>query len=303
MNSITHLKSIRGRRTRAVIAAPFRLRTFWTERRRRRRLGKLDPVFVVGSGNTGTTIMRAMLGTSPDALALDRETGLFHGLPDGASAREWWSWLGRDPLATCTALERLVADDPDAVRLVEKTPTHAASVEQLFRFWPRSTIVVVTRNPLDVATSWARRDVGLDTALDAWIHDLSGVLPWVEDRRVHVLAYESFAANLKSAVARMWEVTGLTPGDVTKRDAATVRVTGGAPETPHVERRRRQVSAPLDFKVGAWRDQLTAAEVSRVTRRAGRLHADLCRLSQGGVADLDGTWPCAHTTLREHHVP
>lgn len=275
------------RRLRKAAEALAEMVRFLRIRSTRRAAGKAAPTFVVGSSNTGTTILRAIVGTSPDVIALDYESTLFAGLPDGAGPRSWRRWLGSKPFLEMADWEQQVIHHPRAVKLIEKTPTHIRSVGHLLRWWPRARVVVVVRNPLDTAVSWKRRGWTAAAGAQRWADDYRAVLPHLEDPRVQTIAYEWFADDLDHALQVLWEAADVEAGDPDDRSSATVTVRGPAVDDDHVQRRRQQVAGPLQFTVGDWRSALDDHEVHAVVEATRAVHGALSD-AIGRLPDIEG---------------
>lgn len=148
------------------------------------------PVFVVGMGRSGTTMMRLMLDRHP-ALAVLSETSFgarvwerrwgFRLVAQDRDLREefldgwidslqcadmenqgtdWNAYrtkvLAREPSLSCflSVLGEMRAEQTGKVRWGEKTPTHVYYLRTLDRMWPGMLAVNLVRDPRAVAASW-----------------------------------------------------------------------------------------------------------------------------------------------------
>ncbi|MGE0717090.1 MAG: sulfotransferase [Alphaproteobacteria bacterium] len=118
------------------------------------------PVFIVGMGRSGTTLVEQIVAGHPAAhgagerraLAntvkqLARSTGI--GYAEGASA---WPAEAVDQ-AAATYLERLAALAPDARRITDKLPQNFLRLPLIQRMLPGARVIHCQRNPLDVCIS------------------------------------------------------------------------------------------------------------------------------------------------------
>lgn len=155
------------------------------------------PIFVVGTGRSGTTLLRMMLCAHPriyltheasfyvwQKLAppkLDGEAYLRHFLQTFS-----YRWLGLDPAtwidevprplerdhakALYTAIMRAKAAQHGKVRWGDKTPSHANHLGAIFADYPGARVVRIVRDPRGVVRSlqrmpWASRTISGGTLL------------------------------------------------------------------------------------------------------------------------------------------
>lgn len=129
------------------------------------------PIFVVGTGRSGTTLVRMMLNAHP-RIHLTHEASfyLLGGLSRKATPREWldrylatvaFAWLGLDPervreaagdrppsvAVTVRAIMKMQAERHGKVRYGDKTPLHATKLPQIFEDFPGARVVNVVRDP------------------------------------------------------------------------------------------------------------------------------------------------------------
>lgn len=141
-------------------------------------------VFVVGAQRSGTNWLQRMLATHPDVVALPSETHLFsHGIApllerfhEGAPTSTRTGVMFADPQRVATAL-RVLCDvvfgdlaallDPQASRVVERTPLHAHHLPLIGRIYPDGSVIHIIRDGRDVAASLVAQKWGPTTMADA----------------------------------------------------------------------------------------------------------------------------------------
>jgi hypothetical protein len=138
------------------------------------------PIFVVGTGRSGTTLLRMMLSAHPriyltheasfcllDAMFPAKRTGeeFLRYYFRSASFR----WLRLDPRAVMASVARPVERDGlgpvfsrvmeakgaefGKVRVGDKTPSHAGNLGRIFAMWPDARVVRIVRDPRAVVRS------------------------------------------------------------------------------------------------------------------------------------------------------
>jgi hypothetical protein len=146
-----------------------------------------SPIFVVGTGRSGTTLLRLMLNAHP-RIYLTHEAAFYVGgnfLPRKASGSDWmelyfksfsYAWLRLDPQVVrdevakthpdglarderriaYSALMRCMARRYDKPRHGDKTPFHATFLKAIFRDYPDARVVHILRDPRATVHSLSR---------------------------------------------------------------------------------------------------------------------------------------------------
>ena len=217
----------------------------------------LTTAFVVGCGNSGTTLVAARLGNHPRAFVIPQETGLFRptrGL--WRARRRLLGWMDE-------------ARAEGAQVLIEKTPKHVHAAERIRSLLPEARLIVVVRNPFDTCLSLKKRFRDLDFAIARWVLDNTAALALVEDPRATFLRYERLTAAPEPEFRRLLGCLGLDWDAGVLAEGATVF---DAPQRfRHLERRAAQVRAPIHANTGQWREALTPAEIAQIRARTGTL--------------------------------
>lgn len=238
----------------------------------------VDPLaaaFVVGCGNSGTTLVAARLGNHPAVLVIPSETNVFEPRRSLGRAR--------------ARLEAAMGEARAAGRthLVEKTPKHVHAVARFRRLLPEARVVAVVRNPFDTCLSMRKRVSGrgwggLDYAIERWLIDNRAVLALRGDPLASEVRYERLTADPEAELARLLGFLGLgwDPAVLAAEGSAYGTV---AQRTGTMRKRVEQVAQPIRANTGQWRSELDPGEIARIRARTAALWHEL-----GGEEGGDG---------------
>ncbi len=228
-----------------------------------------SPIFIVGTGRSGTTLLRLMLCAHPRIyIAHEPSFYVFEAFyPRKAPRRRflayyfrtpWFRWLGVDPARVLAALpdplppERMgeaydaimreKAAQYGRVRYGEKTPSHASHLGRIFADFPGARVIHVIRDPRDVAQSLSRMPWA---SANPWTNARLCAQQWREaarfrDRLLEV-RLEDLLASPEATMRRVLDYVG-EPWDAAVLDhAANVPDADDMPPLPWL----RQAARPL----------------------------------------------------------
>lgn len=145
------------------------------------------PIFIVGCGHSGTTLMTSILNAHPNLYTVDHETNLFRERNTRFKIRK--------------EIEKLNQKKEDkSKRLVEKTPKHVLRIKRILDYYPNAQIVALVRDGRDVSLSLKKRTGSFDSGVKRWINDNKALIKYVHDRRVKVIKYESLISDFDSTI-------------------------------------------------------------------------------------------------------
>ena len=253
--------------------------------------------FVVGCGRSGSTLLRAMLGSHPDLVVppeapfvVELAQRLGPGAPDVdelvafLSGHERFALWGLDPgelrrhLGTPATLAdavrstyRCAADAAGAGRYADKTPGNVLHLPLLADLFPEAVFVHLVRDGRDVAPSFVElgwsRSIG-EAALHWRLRVLRGRRTGARlgpDRYLEV-RYEDLVEDPEAVLRGIAAAIGLDfhPAMLDHRAAAGAVVAG----TTHPGYHRR-LQEPLTPGLRSWRRDLAPADVGAVEVLAG----------------------------------
>ena len=236
---------------------------------RRRLLGPVEPfgapVFIVGCGHSGTTLLLAVLSQHPALHAIPYESSLMTRSPGDT---DWFvDQFNRQ------------ARRAGKTAWVEKTPSHVRHIGRLLRRFPQGRVIVVVRDGRDVACSIEARTGDFASGAQRWEDDNAAADEWADHDRVSFLKYEELIEDRESALRSLCDFLDLSfderlldddRADFTflgrfqdhQRFAREIRQSGTqGPVTPagagHRRYRSWQASQPVFDGRGRWRSDLT----------------------------------------------
>lgn len=246
----------------------------------RRSSSRRRPIFVVGCGNSGTSLVRVILGAHERVHAFHLETGFVASQAPSRLGR-LFEILRKRPLMTARQLS-VEAVQRGADVWCEKTPRHVHSIDILLAIDPLARVVLVTRNPHDVVASFIRRGYSFDRALNRWIEDsTAGLRALMAHDRVIGLRYEDLVERPGPSVESLCDALSLkysetllnyasrpqkleTPSNQTRPDMAA-----------HWRHREAQLNRPIVDNRNTWSQTLTDHQAELVAARTREIDDEL----------------------------
>ena len=236
------------------------------------------PVFIVGCGHSGTSILRTMLGAHSRIYAVPFESEIA---------------MQDDPQrfhTTIGAFDRL-AVAAGKHRWIEKTPSHIHHVGRILKWCPGAKILLIIRDGRDVACSIQARSGNLEQGIKRWVNDnLAGKEYW-EHPNVHVIKYEALISDFEFTIKDVLNFLGegyeegmkdyyKTPKKWLARKVVDLPTPLGR---NHHKYRDWQIHQPLFDGRGRWK-KMSDRELSLVNSIAGGMLVELGYLKEENPA-------------------
>jgi hypothetical protein len=231
----------------------------------------MRPVFIVGCGHSGTTLLTAMLDSHPHMRSYPGESNLFR-FPE--------------PRRKMHLLADLVpaARQAGKTRLVEKTPRHIHCIDSILGTLPSASIVYMVRDGRDVACSLARRVGNMKHGVERWLEDNAVGLAAIEAHpgRIHPLRFEALIDEPEETLRTLCDFLGepydaqmLRYHEVDRNwfgskerfegdRSFDTQLNGRERGARHIARRNHQINTPIFDPRGEWRN-LPAPEQAQLT--------------------------------------
>ncbi len=254
------------------------------------------PIFVIGTGRSGTTLLRQMLTAHP-RIHLTHEASVYsyaRHAPPGAMADKWlahyfqtfsFAWLRLAPQAVRAALpadlERLPvaqvtrqaalavlggkARQQGKPRFGDKNPLDTHNLQRIFADFPDARVVYITRDPRPTVMSFNRMPFGTSSALlNSWLCrvQFDHIQPYLE--RILEVRLEDLVAQPRPVLQQILRFIG-EPWDEAVLDHLRCATTDDVPPMPwFVGATREQPSR--EHSGGGWREQLEPAWIRLIER-------------------------------------
>lgn len=218
-----------------------------------------NPVFIVGCGHSGTTLLLRIMGAHPGFYPIMTESNTF-------VKRRYHNLRTYDMLAFFT----------NKRRWVEKTPKHVRYLADIFSLRPTAKVIFITRDGRDVALSIRKRKGDIIEGIERWVMDNDAGFACIDDPRLVMVRYEDLVASFKDEMTRIFEFLGERYDERIEEFHAAYDAGHAIHEKPesqfgtgHRNYRMWQVSQPLFDGRGKWRQEMTDDERLLFKRLAG----------------------------------
>ncbi|MEJ8568571.1 sulfotransferase family protein [Elongatibacter sediminis] len=252
-----------------------------------------SPIFVIGTGRSGTTLLRQILSAHP-RIHLTHE-GYFYAheryLARKCSASEWleryfntrsFQLMGLDRAAVRAAvpsdlprervheaiqtLMRLAAARHGKPRYGEKSPLDSRHLGRIFSDFPDARVVCIMRDPRAVVHSFTRMPWGSSSLLlanRACFRQYDQVAPFFG--RIHEVTLEALIADPRSTIGTILEYVG-EPWDEAVLNHVQNAPTDDVPPFPWHRSATRRPLSPPSSGTPQWRTELTPEWIRIIER-------------------------------------
>lgn len=254
-------------------------------------------IFVCGCGHSGTTLLWAMLSSHSRIYGIPYETNVFLNsrkrntkslsfirkflvvtffkILSKSAQRKFVSFERNGYLSFTRTDSNIIAffnDQSAQARILnkelicEKTPRHMLKIDRIKRIFPRSSIIVIVRNGLDVTGSLKERRGNFDNAMDRWINDNRTMLKFKDRHLLKIVKYEDLIREPERELRKVCDFCHLKYED----NMLSYHNSPSSKKWDY-DIRRKQVIQPIMDRSNRWKGILSDSEVSKFKENAGDL--------------------------------
>ncbi len=227
-----------------------------------------NPVFIVGCGHSGTTLLLRIVGAHHS----------FHAILDESYTFQPSQKPEILSLSNKLALIDLEAFRSGKKRWVEKTPMHIHYISNILQSRPKSKILLIIRDGRDVVVSIKRRTGDFEAGVKRWIDDNKAGEDWWNHKQVLVVQYESIIEKFNETVTSVMNFLGEEFSEqcyifnllYADREEMISTPGSGFGES-HDRYRKWQAQQPLFNGRGKWMNEMTPEENQLFKTMAGEM--------------------------------
>jgi hypothetical protein len=151
---------------------------------------EIDYAFIIGCGNSGTTLLNARLGMNSSIFNIPEETSWF--IPKTLSLKSIFNQI---------LIKNKIAVKNNKKVLLEKTPKHVHCMQLINLMIRKKKFIFIIRNPFSTISSLKKRFNSFDIALDRYILDNSILEKNISP--VLIVKYEDLVSNRENLMRRI----------------------------------------------------------------------------------------------------
>ncbi|MBL4663620.1 MAG: sulfotransferase [Flavobacteriaceae bacterium] len=222
--------------------------------------GAVKPVFILGCGHSGTSILLSILDNHESIYAIQNETSLFYESKVNILAAVF-SWHKKGKTLGKSYI-------------VEKTPMHIYKINEILTLFPNARVLLMLRDGRDVACSIRERTGDFKKGINKWVKvNEEGFKYWTHPR-VKVVRLEELTKDGPKVLTNVCKFIGIeyqptmlekqgkqeklfytkTLTDTKDFDTATTH-------QAHMNRRNWQINQGLFSSTERWKKELSKEEV------------------------------------------
>ncbi len=222
-----------------------------------------NPIFLMGCGHSGTTLLSRILGAHHAIYMVPGETNCF--IDYRIHKPEWYArMVFRLCDMACKANGKL--------RWLEKSNGNVKHVDKIFKRYPLAKIIWLIRDGRDVVAS-LHKVHPIDHCINRWKELNEVMLPWQDNPQVYKLHYEDLITDYDKTMESLMAFLGMNVDPMQQhyyRNKKEMFFGGGKKEGNLFQYRNWQTNKPITDCRGRWKS-LTEEEKQQINEELGDL--------------------------------
>lgn len=231
------------------------IRSLFYKKLYERCLNRLNnPVFIVGCGHSGTSILLRIIGENSEFYTIKEESRIFFET-DRERLKKINAWL-----------EDIKINNKE--RIIEKTPDHLYFIDEILQKIKNAKIIYMLRDGRDVACSHKQR-TSFEDGVARWVKASTAIKPYIDNENVLIVKLEELVSSphktlegVMSFIGSKFEEDMLnyykTPAFF--YDSKIKKPVTARDGKQHVALRNWQINQPLFSTTRRWVNQMTENE-------------------------------------------
>lgn len=224
-----------------------------------------NPIFIVGCGHSGTSIMISILSNHPSLYPITYESGLFK--------------RGESEIREIMLKWDKECIEAGKKRWIEKTPPHIFQIKKFLLHRPNSKFILMLRDGRDVVCSLKQRIeyTNFEARVERWIYDNLAGLPYQNHPNVLTVKYEHLVSRTKVTLQR---ICGFLQEEYTDQilnyqqhqkywyHSEIIKPQEIITHEDHHKLRNWQINQPIFDGSGRWKKEMSEMEKSQFKKTA-----------------------------------
>lgn len=157
----------------------------------------VKPIFIVGCGHSGTTLLASLLFQHPSVLPIPLETNYFHPIhAPFHSLRMFSQWSA-------------IAKSQEKYAIVEKSPKNIHRIGEISKFILGSKFIFVCREPVECVASLNRRFNDLSFCTERYCLDNQAGIEWLNCEMIKKIKLEELLSDTERTMRELQKFCGL----------------------------------------------------------------------------------------------
>lgn len=207
-----------------------------------------EPVFIVGCGHSGTSILLSILSNDKMFYSIPIESYIFcnNQIYQGRMLRLWVhnSYLEKK---SC---------------ILEKTPSHCHKISRILKTFKNPKIIGIVRDGRDVSFSLKKRTGDFEGGVKRWIDDNIELIKYSKSKSFHLIKYEDFVKRPEESIIAISRFLGSNLNRKIVNNRIFPKKDFFMKYSSHEYRRNNQINQDIKDYSGQWKKGLSAQEIN-----------------------------------------